>query len=658
MSGPNLQGYSLALDDEFDGTSPDTGKWANLFPWGAANLSNETERYATFAASPSTYQVANGLLTITAKPNSDGTYTSGRISSQNDSFNFGPGTYIEARAQLPGGDNTGAWPAFWTAAKSGVWPPEEDVMEWVPALGKDGFNMVGGIQYHVGADLTAGFHTYGLQWTLDNKLIEYFDGKVMSQTSVPAASFDSSGKAIPQYVEANLAVGSNQAPANWAGPPDGSTMQFKLDYIRAYAVNGTQPAVTPQATSSPDGGGTDYYGADNAPGVLPIAVNDSGFSATENTTLTIAASALLANDHDPDGDSISISGVSAPSNGTVSYNASNQTVQFTPTTGYVGPAGFTYTINDGTPSGSASANVALTVNVPAPPPQTHLFDTTSVPGTVNDTDPSAAELGVKFQSTQAGTISGLRFYKGSQNTGVHKGDLWDNSGRLLATATFSGETSSGWQDVTFAAPVAVAANTTYVASYHENNGHYSSDDTYFSTAHTNGTLTGLSDATTPGGNGVYALGSSSAFPTSNYQSSNYWVDVDFNAGASAGSDDTLVLNLSEDAYQGDAIAQLFVDGQKYGSPITVTASNAAGQIQQVDVSLASIVAGAHTIGVQFTNDLWGGSSSTDRNLYVAPIQVGVQSGSSVINTTTYGSSITALPQTGNTASFPNVLISH
>ena len=41
--------------------------------------------------------------------------------------------------------------------------------------------------------------------------------------------------------------------------------------------------------------------------------------------------------------------------------------------------------------------------------------------------------------------------------------------------TFANETASGWQEAKFAKPIAIAANTTYVASYFAPNGHYSSD---------------------------------------------------------------------------------------------------------------------------------------------------------------------------------------
>ena len=54
--------------------------------------------------------------------------------------------------------------------------------------------------------------------------------------------------------------------------------------------------------------------------------------------------------------------------------------------------------------------------------------------------PSAVEVGVKFTSDIFGTITGIRFYKASTNTGTHIGSLWTADGQRLAQATFSGET--------------------------------------------------------------------------------------------------------------------------------------------------------------------------------------------------------------------------
>src|ERR1044071_7505585 len=81
-------------------------------------------------------------------------------------------------------------------------------------------------------------------------------------------------------------------------------------------------------------------------------------------------------------------------------------------------------------------------------------------------DGQPIEVGVKFRSDVNGFVTAVRFYKGVANTGAHVGHLWSQSGALLAEATFTNESASGWQEVAFTSPVAVTANTTYVASYH------------------------------------------------------------------------------------------------------------------------------------------------------------------------------------------------
>ena len=80
---------------------------------------------------------------------------------------------------------------------------------------------------------------------------------------------------------------------------------------------------------------------------------------------------------------------------------------------------------------------------------------------------------MKFTASLSGQVTGVRFYKASTNTGTHVGDLWSASGQLLASATFSNESASGWQSVQFSQPVSITAGTTYVASYFAPSGHYS-----------------------------------------------------------------------------------------------------------------------------------------------------------------------------------------
>ena len=76
----------------------------------------------------------------------------------------------------------------------------------------------------------------------------------------------------------------------------------------------------------------------------------------------------------------------------------------------------------------------------------------STPGQSDSGSANAVEVGVKFRSEVSGRVTGVRFYKGSRNTGTHVGNLWTASGTKLASVTFSNETSSGWQQATFAQP--------------------------------------------------------------------------------------------------------------------------------------------------------------------------------------------------------------
>lgn len=196
-------------------------------------------------------------------------------------------------------------------------------------------------------------------------------------------------------------------------------------------------------------------------------------------------------------------------------------------TAATGPSPYTLIINSvtypgvtvGTPFSPLAANETIWPNV-----------TTPQDLVIPDSGP--VEVGVKFSSNKNGVIRGIRFYKGSTaNGGAHVGSLWSQSGTLLGQATFTGETASGWQEVLFAAPVSINANTTYVASYFLPQGNYSRNGSYFSTSFSNGnSLTALQN-TGLEPNGVYFYTGSPAFPTDNAGDQNYWVDVIFAANS-------------------------------------------------------------------------------------------------------------------------------
>src|SRR6185295_9026827 len=96
--------------------------------------------------------------------------------------------------------------------------------------------------------------------------------------------------------------------------------------------------------------------------------------------------------------------------------------------------------------------------------------------------------------------------------------------------TFSNESAAGWQTLTFPSPVTIAANTTYVASYHTDTGNYAVDGQYFTASVDNAPVHFPADGAY-GANGVYAYGGGSIFPNQSWQSTNYWVDVVFSTGA-------------------------------------------------------------------------------------------------------------------------------
>ncbi|MBL8625624.1 MAG: tandem-95 repeat protein [Myxococcales bacterium] len=138
------------------------------------------------------------------------------------------------------------------------------------------------------------------------------------------------------------------------------------------------------------------FGPANDP---PVAVDDSGTTA-EDAPLAIAASALLANDTDPEGQTLTVTAVGNPTNGTVAL--AGGTVTFTPTANVSGAASFQYTVSDGAATDTGLVTVTITA-VNDPPvavddARTTAEDTplaiTATSLTANDTDVDGGALTV------------------------------------------------------------------------------------------------------------------------------------------------------------------------------------------------------------------------------------------------------------------------
>ena len=208
----------------------------------------------------------------------------------------------------------------------------------------------------------------------------------------------------------------------------------------------------------------------------------------------------------------------------------------------------------------------------SPPPVTQgssIWSSSASPQNANENDNQPVEVGVRFSSDVDGYVTGLKFYKGSGNTGTHVGHLWDSAGNLLATATFTGETATGWQQVNFSTPVAITAGTTYVASYLAPNGHYADDQNYFTSQYNSGSLH------VPANGGVYAYGGTGSFPTQVWNASNYWVDVVFSTQsqnatpttAAAGPNATIWANTSVPTVASENDSSSVQVGVKFSSDV-------------------------------------------------------------------------------------------
>ena len=166
---------------------------------------------------------------------------------------------------------------------------------------------------------------------------------------------------------------------------------------------------------------------------------------------------------------------------------------------------------------------------PLPPPVYTFYSifTTQLPTgqTANDSvGVFGLEIGVKFQTSVAGDITGIKFYKTVGNEGTHTAQLYTANGTLLASEISKNETDSGWQTVLFATAVPITAYKTYIAAYHSSLGNYISTNYMFKKAITNGPLTALADSTERI-NGLYKYTYTPAVPDTGFRSSNYWVDV-------------------------------------------------------------------------------------------------------------------------------------
>ena len=296
------------------------------------------------------------------------------------------------------------------------------------------------------------------------------------------------------YTRGPLSAGVNAGTFSYA---DGfPTNETSNDYLVDVVYTGAGAAAVTVSSTTPAAGATGV----TATGSVSATLSAAPASGTPTLALSRAGVAVA---------------------GTSAYNASTRVVTFTPDAALAASTSYSAAV---TLAGAAVSGGSWSFTTAAAAGTGTTFSLLDgvTPSVVSDPETSPVELGMSFSSSAAGSVTAIKFYKGTLNTGTHTGSLWSSTGQRLATVTFANESASGWQTAQLATPVALTVGQTYVVSYFAPAGHYSTTPNYHSTTRTAGPLTA---GTTSNGRYLYAAGG--GFPTSTWQAASYFVDVVF-----------------------------------------------------------------------------------------------------------------------------------
>ena len=279
---PTPAGWTPTFVDDFNGNALG-GAWRHSEgtfypPNGPANFgTGEVE-----VNSRNNATVANGVLSVTARGQGTGGWTSDRIETNRQDFQppAGGKLRVEARLRLPeapNGQSNGYWPAFWMLAgdyRGNLWNwpmvGEIDIMEsisginrtwqtmhcgWLdPAQGPNVCNEKNGIG-NGGAGpcgqgplaCTKSFHTYTIDWSRAGQSVTwYVDGRQVWRTqrggNIRADAWDM-GFNHGFFIVLNLAIGG-EMPANNGVPLNGATAgggHLDADYVAVHTGGANAP---------------------------------------------------------------------------------------------------------------------------------------------------------------------------------------------------------------------------------------------------------------------------------------------------------------------------------------------------------------------------------------------------------------------------------
>jgi beta-glucanase (GH16 family) len=222
---PLSNGYQLAWEDQFNGTTLDTSKWA-VRGVGARALG---------FVSPEAVAIKDGYLTLSAIKKGDSILISAIGTQGRYMTKYG---YYECRAKLQ--HSPGVWAAFWIQSPDiskgedpATFGAEIDIMECFKKLGKDivSHNVhwaygphqqsTHGMQSYL-KGVSKGFHTFGVEWFPD-RYIFYVDGYKYYEVTQGISN-------IEEYIILSMEIAGEKNEIQKTIFPD----KYVVDYVKVY----------------------------------------------------------------------------------------------------------------------------------------------------------------------------------------------------------------------------------------------------------------------------------------------------------------------------------------------------------------------------------------------------------------------------------------
>ena len=177
-------------------------------------------------------------------------------------------------------------------------------------------------------------------------------------TNVGVAVYDPADLTAPLAVDGD-GVASQEGGGTGGSPTDSASAGVEY-LVVVFSAGGTGTAASQYGYTAAGAFTLAWNGANGAP-----EANDDTVETALDSLVRID---VLANDTDPDGDTLTVTTFDPPSEGTVDVDATNPNLlAYTPPTDFVGVSTFGYDVEDGQ-GGTDHATVSVYVGVPAPSP--------------------------------------------------------------------------------------------------------------------------------------------------------------------------------------------------------------------------------------------------------------------------------------------------